>query len=50
MVKTNKYENDIMRPRKKITTVVVAGNFFVIGAFSQIDGPMHFRVTAARNK
>lgn len=38
------------KPKKKhIITVVVAGNFLVIGAFSQIDGPTHLRVTAATN-
>lgn len=29
--------------------MVVAGSFFVSGGFSPIDGPTHFRVTAAKN-
>lgn len=27
-------------------TVVLAGSFFVIGGFSPIDGPTHFKVIA----
>lgn len=31
----------------KCITVVVEGNFFVIGGFSPIDAPTHFNVIAA---